>query len=130
MNTDKGSVVRDLFDRIAVRYDVANTAMTGGLDALWRIQAVNQLHAADDGHLLDLCCGTGALARVMARRVPEGVVDAIVFSPNMLAVARARAHPANVVFHLGDVLALPFADNMFDGAAMGFSMRNIVDVAA
>ena len=130
MSTDKGSVVRELFDRIAARYDRANTVMTGGMDVLWRRAAVNQLHAADDGRLIDLCCGTGALARDMARRVPEGLVDAIDFSPKMLEIARAHDEPGNVVYHEGDVLALPFESGTFDGAAMGYSLRNIVDIPA
>lgn len=130
MSIDKGSVVRDLFDRIAFRYDRANTAMTVGMDELWRMAAVNQLHISDDAHLLDLCCGTGALTRAMARRVPEGLVEGVDFSPNMLSVARAHASPGNVIYHQADVLALPFESQTFDAAAMGFSMRNIVDIPA
>ena len=131
MGTDKGSAVRDLFDRIAIRYDRANTAMTAGMDELWRMAAVNQLHVADDAHLLDLCCGTGALSRAMARRVPEGLVEGVDFSENMLSVARARTpQPSNVVYHQADVLTLPFEPRTFDAAAMGFSMRNIVDIPA
>jgi len=130
MSIDKGSVVRDLFDRIAVRYDRANTAMTAGMDELWRLAAVNQLHVADDAHLLDLCCGTGALSRALARRVSEGLVEGVDFSPNMLSVARAHASPSNIVYHEADVLALPFEAQTFDAAAMGFSMRNIVDIPA
>ena len=130
MSVDKGSVVRDLFDRIAARYDLANTAMTAGLDELWRRQAVGLLQVADDGHLLDLCCGTGALSRDLARIAPEGLVDGVDFSANMLEIARARRSSGNIVYHQADVLALPFADNFFDGAAMGYSLRNIVDVPA
>jgi len=126
----KSDVVRDLFDRIAARYDRANTAMTGGMDELWRRAAIGQLHVADDARLLDLCCGTGALARAMARKVPEGCVDAIDFSPKMLDIARAHAGPRNIDWHQADVLSLPFEDATFDGAAMAFSMRNIVDIGA
>ena len=130
MSVDKGSVVRDLFDRIAARYDRANTAMTAGLDELWRRQAAGLLQVADDGHLLDLCCGTGAFSRDLARIVPEGLVDGVDFSENMLDVARSRSSPGNIVYHQADVLELPFADNFFDGAAMAYSLRNIVDVPA
>jgi demethylmenaquinone methyltransferase / 2-methoxy-6-polyprenyl-1,4-benzoquinol methylase len=130
MSIDKGSAVRDLFDRIAFRYDRANTAMTAGIDELWRMAAVNQLHVADDAHLLDLCCGTGALTRALARRVPEGLVEGVDFSPNMLTVARAHASPGNVVYHQADVLAMPFETRTFDAAAMAFSMRNVVDIPA
>jgi len=130
MSVDKGSAVRDLFDRIAARYDLANTAMTAGIDELWRRQAVGLLQVANDGHLLDLCCGTGALSRDLARIVPEGLVDGVDFSAKMLEVARARRSPGNIVYHQADVLALPFPNDFFDGAAMGYSLRNIVDVPA
>ncbi len=51
----------------------------------------------------------------------------------MLAAARARAARearGNVTFVEGDVMALPFDDEHFDGATMGFSMRNVVDIDA
>ncbi len=127
---DKGSVVRDLFDRIAARYDVANTAMTGGMDGLWRRRAAALMDVPHDARLLDVCCGTGALARALARKVPDGEVVGLDFSSRMLDVARAHPGYSNIRYLQGDALALPFADSYFDGATMGFSMRNIVDIGA
>ncbi len=49
----------------------------------------------------------------------------------MLEHARRRAvHEArgSAAFVEGDVLTLPFDDASFDGAAMGFSLRNVVDI--
>jgi demethylmenaquinone methyltransferase/2-methoxy-6-polyprenyl-1,4-benzoquinol methylase len=50
----------------------------------------------------------------------------------MLDGARARARtgdPAGrATFVEGDVTALPFADGSFDGATMGLSLRNVVDL--
>ena len=83
---DKGSVVRDLFDRIAGRYDMANRVMTGGMDGIWRRQAAALIDVPNDARLLDLCCGTGALAQVLARKVPEGEVVGIDFSPLLFFV--------------------------------------------
>jgi len=117
-----------MFGRIAKRYDVANTVMTGGLDARWRARAVAMLGVDRRAAVLDLCCGTGALARAAARAVPDGSVVGIDFSQPMLDVARTRGGPTNVSYAEGDVLALPFADAQFDGATMGFSMRNVVDI--
>jgi demethylmenaquinone methyltransferase/2-methoxy-6-polyprenyl-1,4-benzoquinol methylase len=127
---DKGSVVRDLFDRIAGRYDMANRVMTGGMDGIWRRQAAALIDVPNDARLLDLCCGTGALAQVLARKVPEGEVVGIDFSPKMLDIARANQGYPNIRYLQGDVLTLPFADAYFDGATMGFSMRNVVDIGA
>ena len=127
---DKGGVVRDMFGRIAGRYDLVNTVMTAGVDALWRRKAVACLHATASARLIDLCCGTGALTRDAAARVPGGSVVGIDFTPQMLDLARARTTATNVEYREGDVLALPFADASFDGATMGFSMRNVVDIGA
>jgi len=127
---NKGSSVRDMFGRIAGRYDAANSVMTGGMDARWRARAVGLLAVGRQANILDACCGTGALARAAARAVPDGGVVGIDFSEPMLRAARARRGPPNVSYVEGDVLALPFRNAEFDGATMGFSMRNVVDIEA
>jgi demethylmenaquinone methyltransferase/2-methoxy-6-polyprenyl-1,4-benzoquinol methylase len=127
---DKGGVVREMFDRIANRYDLTNTVMTGGIDALWRRRAVSMLDVAPNARLLDLCCGTGVMTRDLAAKVPQGYVAGVDFSPAMLTVARRSAGFGNVEFFEADALQLPFDNASFDGAAMGFSMRNLVDIDA
>ncbi len=127
---DKAGAVRDMFDRIAARYDRANTVMTGGLDALWRARAVDALSLSPDARVLDLCCGTGALTRQIARRLPVGRVTGVDFSPRMLAVARQTTQQPNIDYIEADVLALPFATATFDAAAMAFSLRNVTDIPA
>jgi demethylmenaquinone methyltransferase / 2-methoxy-6-polyprenyl-1,4-benzoquinol methylase len=127
---DKGGVVREMFGRIAGRYDLVNTIMTGGVDAVWRRRAVDNLDVAPDASLIDLCCGTGALTRDAAARVSRGRVIGVDFTPQMLEIARANTRETNVAYREGDVLDLPFDDGEFDGATMGFSMRNVVDVGA
>ena len=119
-----------MFGRIARRYDLVNTVMTGGVDAVWRRKAVACLGASDAARLVDLCCGTGALTRDAAARVPRGSVVGIDFTPQMLEIARRNTAAKNVDYREGDVLSLPFADATFDGATMGFSMRNVVDIGA
>ncbi len=127
---DKGSAVRDMFDKIAGRYDLANTVMTGGIDALWRRQAVSSLTLAPDSRVLDLCCGTGALTRQLARRVGHGQVIGVDFSPHMLAIARSKSALVNISYEQADVLQLPFGSGTFDAATMAFSMRNVTDIGA
>lgn len=127
---DKGSPVREMFDKIAGRYDLANSIMTGGVDALWRRQTAASLALPSDAHVLDLCCGTGALTRVLSRHVPSGRVTGVDFSPRMLAIARQRGGPPGVVYQEADVLHLPFASGSFDAATMAFSLRNVTDIAA
>ncbi|MDQ6779725.1 MAG: ubiquinone/menaquinone biosynthesis methyltransferase, partial [Candidatus Eremiobacteraeota bacterium] len=79
--------------------------------------------------LIDLCCGTGASTRALARHVPNGSVIGVDFSQAMLEVAQRRPLP-NLSYQQADVLQLPFPDATFDGASMAFSMRNVVDIGA
>ncbi len=129
--TDKGEFVRDMFARIAPRYDATNRVMTGGMDERWRRRAISLLRAPKGGSILDLCCGTGDLVFHLLRTDPSLHVTGIDFCLPMLDGARARAAKAPrraSTFIEGDVMALPFPDEGFDGATMGFSLRNVVDI--
>lgn len=129
---DKGAYVREMFAAIAPRYDAMNRLMTAGMDERWRKTAIDRLAPPPGGAILDLCCGTGDITFHLLRRDPSLHVTGIDFCEPMLAGARTRAAReaagANVNFVEGDVMALPFADDSFDGATMGFSLRNVVDI--
>jgi demethylmenaquinone methyltransferase/2-methoxy-6-polyprenyl-1,4-benzoquinol methylase len=128
---DKGAYVRDMFARIAPRYDAANRVLTAGMDERWRKRAIALLDPPQGGAVLDLCCGTGDVVFHLLRTDPSLHVTGIDFCTPMLDGARARAPRearGEATFVEGDVMALPFEDNSFDGATMGFSLRNVVDI--
>lgn len=131
---DKALYVREMFAAIAPRYDATNKLLTAGVDEAWRKRAVAELHAPPKGRLLDLCCGTGDLVFHLVRAHPEASVVGADFCEPMLAGARERARREDPArrseFVEADVMALPFDDRSFDGATMGFSMRNVVDIVA
>ncbi|HTA40124.1 MAG TPA: bifunctional demethylmenaquinone methyltransferase/2-methoxy-6-polyprenyl-1,4-benzoquinol methylase UbiE [Candidatus Acidoferrales bacterium] len=132
-NGDKGAYVREMFARIAPRYDRANRVLTAGLDERWRRRAIALLAPPPGGRILDLCCGTGDVVFHLLRTDPSLEVTGVDFCAPMLDCARARApHEARgkAEFIEGDAMSLPFADDAFDGATMGFSLRNVVDVDA
>jgi demethylphylloquinol methyltransferase len=64
--------VQELFEQIAPRYDQLNDLLSFGLHRLWKRQAIAWLHPQPGQHLLDLCCGTGDLALVLASRLRPG----------------------------------------------------------
>lgn len=131
---DKALYVREMFAAIAPRYDRANRLLTAGIDEAWRKRAVAELAAPKGGHVVDLCCGTGDLVFHLLRTDPSLTVTGVDFTVPMLDGARARAPREDAggraTFVEGDVTQLPFADATFDGATMGFSMRNVVDIVA
>jgi demethylmenaquinone methyltransferase/2-methoxy-6-polyprenyl-1,4-benzoquinol methylase len=125
--------VREMFDRIAPRYDRLNRAMTLGLDGRWRRAAAAAADLAAGDRALDCCTGTGDLALELAARVTaSGRVVGLDFAEEMLLRARAKARErgAEVEFTQGDALALPFDDDAFDAATVAFGIRNVSDLDA
>jgi demethylmenaquinone methyltransferase/2-methoxy-6-polyprenyl-1,4-benzoquinol methylase len=134
LKSGKALHVREMFAAIAPRYDTTNRVLTAGVDEAWRRRAIRELAAPAGGHVLDLCCGTGDLAFHLLRADARASVTGVDFCEPMLAGARERAQredrAGRATFICDDVMALPFADGSFDGATMGFSMRNVVDITA
>lgn len=148
--------VRSMFDRIARIYDPLNTAMTAGLHHRWRERAADLARVGPGSRVLDVATGTGDLAIELAGRVaPGGEVIGSDFSEGMLARARLKAakiypehdraeeglngagssqngqvHEGRVRprFDWGDALELPYADDSFDAATVGFGARNFSDL--
>lgn len=121
-----------MFDRIAAIYDLMNSAMTAGMHHRWRERAADVAHVGPGSRVLDVACGTGDLSLELARRVaPGGEVVGSDFSEAMLARARTKAQSAgagDVRFEWGDALALPYGDDSFDAATVGFGVRNFADL--
>lgn len=115
--------VRSMFDRIAPVYDGMNRIMTVGLDRSWRRLAAETVVQPGD-RVLDACCGTGDLALEAERQ--GGVVVGLDFAPLMLE--RARRKSPTIDWRQGDLLALPFADDGFDAATVGFGVRNVAEL--
>ena len=115
-----------MFDRIAGRYDLVNTVLSGGTDGGWRRRAARATSLKPGGSALDVACGSGKLTAELARIAgAEGRVVGLDFSPVMLEVAR-RDHPG-IKFLEGDALKLPFDDASFDASTIAFGLRNLSD---
>ncbi len=122
-------LVREMFDRIAGRYDLMNTVMTAGLHRLWNRKVLRATRLRTGGRALDLACGTGTLTRDLAKKVgPEGYVLGVDFSREML---RAAQSAPNVEYRLGDATDLQgVPSGAFDAATIAYGARNIPDLDA
>ena len=65
----KKEEVREMFDRIAPRYDLLNHTLSMNVDRLWRRRVVREVRRAAPRRILDVATGTGDLAIEMARRI-------------------------------------------------------------
>src|SRR3954470_5588980 len=116
-----------MFDRIAGVYDLMNSVMTAGLHHRWRERAGDVAALEVGDRALDVATGTGDLAIELRRRVgSEGEVVGSDFSEGMLELARQKA--PELRFEHGNALALPYEDDEFDAATVGFGARNFSDL--
>ena len=125
----RAQLVREMFDRIAGRYDLMNTLMTARLNRLWNKKVVRATGLRTGGRALDLACGTGTLTRDLAEKVgPEGYVLGVDFSKEMLRVARSAP---NIEYRFGDATDLQGVPSVaFDAATIAYGARNIPDLDA
>ena len=126
---EKRAYVRALFTAIAPTYDRLNRIISFHLDQRWRRYAVARLEweRRPDGIYLDLCAGTldfgVALARCSGFR---GWIIGTDFAKPMLEQGRTKSQRVDPI--AADALELPFADRTFDGAMVGWGVRNLVDL--
>ncbi|HIK53766.1 MAG TPA: bifunctional demethylmenaquinone methyltransferase/2-methoxy-6-polyprenyl-1,4-benzoquinol methylase UbiE [Synechococcales cyanobacterium M55_K2018_004] len=123
--------IQALFDRIAPVYDQFNDQLSYGLHRVWKQMTVDWSGARPGAVCLDLCCGSGDLARLLARKAGEaGQVFGVDFSAELLAIAQQFPTPHPITWIEANALELPFADNTFDAITMGYGLRNIPNILA
>lgn len=133
MSTTRAEAVRAMFTRIAGRYDLMNSVMTGGRHHAWRRVTARAVAGAPAGLALDLATGTGDLALAVRAAAPGRVVVGADFSEAMLRHAQAKLAARGerrVPLLAADALALPFGDRSFACVTSAFLLRNLADLPA
>jgi len=129
---ERARYVTRMFARISRRYDLLNAVMSGGRHHAWRRMAARMAVEGLSGPALDVACGTGDFAFELARLPSVSSAIGIDFTREMLDVAEGKSErrrlAQKVRFTLGEAHALPFQDNQFICATVGFGIRNFADV--
>ena len=121
--------VRDMFGRVAGRYDAVNRITSFSLDRWWRRVTARRLEPIlrnPDARVLDLCCGTGDLGLALSRRGPAQVIGSDFCHPMLQLASRKGLNP---VFE-ADALNLPLAESSFDLVTVAFGFRNLANYEA
>lgn len=121
-----------MFGKIAPRYDFLNRLLSFGIDRNWRRAAVGKIPLREKSLVLDIATGTGDMALEAASLFPSPVkIVGVDFCEEMVALARgkitASRYRSRINLGIASCEALPFRDNTFDAASIGFGIRNVVD---
>jgi demethylmenaquinone methyltransferase/2-methoxy-6-polyprenyl-1,4-benzoquinol methylase len=132
---EKKNYVERMFGQIARRYDFFNHFLSLGFDYTWRRRAIEVLRERGSArtsapHILDIACGTGDLSFEALHQIPNARQTGVDLAEPMLELFRKKASEKHLQIRIerGDVEALQFADNSFDGVTIGFGTRNFTDL--
>ncbi|CUW41832.1 Ubiquinone/menaquinone biosynthesis methyltransferase [Magnetospirillum sp. XM-1] len=125
---EKVSLVRDVFDSVASKYDLMNDLMSAGVHRLWKSAFLDMLRPRPDQTLLDVGGGTGDIAFGWKKR-GGGPVTVCDINREMLSVGRDRAVDRNLLGGLtwvcGNAEELPIPDRSVDRYTIAFCLRNV-----
>lgn len=118
---------RDEFGRLARFYDLGLRLVfpLAGGERVFREQIIAAAEISSGQRVLDVNCGTGTLAMLIAARAGSGNVAGIDLSPQMIAMARAKAVNGEADFSQANAEDLPFADGSFDRATMSLAFHEM-----
>ena len=118
--------VQKIYTEVAKTYELANHVLTLGLDICWRKKAARIASQKGGTLWLDVCSGTGEMAKNLSVLSGEGVhVFAVDFSLPMLKRITEKRNAPNLFPTIAEAGALPFPEKSFDLVTISFATRNL-----
>lgn len=129
---EKAHWVRRHFNTVAQKYDFMNTVLSFGTHYLWKQIAVRMMDLRPDDRVIDVCGGTADLSLMAAKDVGrDGQIVLYDINWAMMKTGRPKVERSpfadNVNYVQGDAERISFADCSFDGAMVGFGIRNLTN---
>ena len=119
--------IKNMFNELAPKYDRMNTLISFCLHKVIKQKSVNLIPISLQSKCLDLCCGTGDIADMLAQKNNVENVLGLDFSTKMLEIANHKKHSKKITFQEGDCTNIPCKDEYFNICTMAFGLRNIQD---
>lgn len=119
---------RKFFNSLAPKYDYLNQVITLGMQDNYKSEVIRRSSIKDGDLVLDVCTGSGDMALLIAKMLPNCHIIGVDVAEKMLEIAQQKAKGlSNVEFQIGDAMGLPFEDAMFDVSMMSYGLRNLTD---
>ncbi len=129
-NSPDPEKIKNMFSKVAAKYDKANSVLSIGIHHLWRAKLVKLSGIKSGQSVLDCATGTGDLAIEFKKAVGhQGQVIGTDFCKEMLEPAPIKASKLNldIQFELADVTQLKYENQKFDVVSISFGIRNVND---
>ncbi len=129
-NKPKNEYVHEMFDSLAVDYDLMNNIISLGQNKPVKKQVIKNVSLSSGMKILDVCTGTGDFPIFITQKLGESIeIIGVDFSEKMLEIARKKNQKyKNIEFINVDALNLPFNDSTFDAVFIGYGLRNLSDL--
>lgn len=128
----KEQFVHSVFESIAPKYDMMNDILSFRRHKAWRNFTMKKMNVRPGSTSIDLCCGTCDWTISLAQASGTGRTVGLDFSQNMLDVGAEKVVRLGLDRQIelvqGNAMELPFPDNTFDYATIGFALRNVPDL--
>ncbi|MBP1155259.1 MULTISPECIES: demethylmenaquinone methyltransferase [unclassified Paenibacillus] len=128
----KEQFVHSVFESIAPKYDLMNDILSFRRHKAWRNFTMKKMNVQPGSTAIDLCCGTCDWTISLAEASGTGAMVGLDFSQNMLDVGGDKIERLGLDKQIrlirGNAMELPFEDNTFDYATIGFALRNVPDL--
>jgi demethylmenaquinone methyltransferase/2-methoxy-6-polyprenyl-1,4-benzoquinol methylase len=128
----KEEFVHSVFESIAPKYDLMNNILSFRQHKYWRRFTMKRMNVQAGQTAIDLCCGTCDWTISLAQASQQGQIIGLDFSQNMLDYGALKLQEQGleqqVTLIRGNAMSLPYEDNSFDYATIGFALRNVPDL--
>jgi demethylmenaquinone methyltransferase / 2-methoxy-6-polyprenyl-1,4-benzoquinol methylase len=129
---EKTAKVRNVFSKVADKYDIMNDFMSGGVHRLWKRTFVSRIAPKPHFKILDVAGGTGDISFLMYKASKGADITVTDINPEMLKVGQSRAADRGLIDKLQwkevNAEEVPFEDNTFDVYTIAFGLRNVTHI--
>jgi demethylmenaquinone methyltransferase/2-methoxy-6-polyprenyl-1,4-benzoquinol methylase len=129
---DKEKFVHSVFESVAPKYDLMNSIISFRRHKAWRKFTMKKMNVQQGETAIDVCCGTCDWTISIAQESKSGRIIGLDFSRNMLSFGQSKVDRLQLDKQIelvhGNAMELPYPDNHFDYATIGFALRNVPDL--